>query len=113
MKIWSAITSWFTDEEKVQTGSHPNREAAKESLTPAQLEVYKMVLRNPNSTARELGVYNCPDDWKKPGRRMRELIDLGLVEVGQKRDCTITGYMVYTYAPKSYRRAYEFKYAEF
>lgn len=68
-------------------------------LTKSQREVYNMVCEHPYATARELGMLYCPDDWKRPGRRMRELVKIGVVLDTGKRACHHTGFLVSTYAP--------------
>ena len=68
-------------------------------LTPTQQEVYDAVRRAPGATARELGMSYFPEDWRIPGRRLKELIDKGLVELGDKRRNEDTKIEVLTYYP--------------
>ena len=72
-----------------------------EALTASQREVLDMVTAGAGMTARELGMQFSPEDWKKPGRRLRELIARGLVKEGSLREDRYTGYRVKTYFPAS------------
>lgn len=68
-------------------------------LTPTQQDVYDAVRRRPGATARELGMVYFPEDWRIPGRRLKELSDKGLVEIGDKRRNEDTKIEVLTYYP--------------
>jgi hypothetical protein len=71
-------------------------------LTPTQQDVYDAVRAFPGATARELGFKKFPEDWRIPGRRLRELVDKGLVEIGDKRRNDDTQIEVLTYYPTDY-----------
>ena len=71
-------------------------------LTPTQQDVYDAVRALPGATARELGFKKFPEDWRIPGRRLKELVDKGLVEIGQKRRNGDTQIEVLTYYPVDY-----------
>jgi hypothetical protein len=68
-------------------------------LTPTQQDVYDAVRHMPGATARELGFTFFPEDWRIPGRRLKELVDKGLVENGEKRRNQDTKIEVLTYFP--------------
>ena len=68
-------------------------------LTPTQQEVYDAVRRHPGATARELGMVDFPEDWRIPGRRLKELVNKGLIEIGDKRRNEDTKIEVLTYFP--------------
>jgi len=68
-------------------------------LTPTQQDVYDAVRAYPGATARELGHRFFVIDWKIPGRRLKELVDKGLVEIGEKRRNEDTKIEVLTYFP--------------
>lgn len=71
-------------------------------LTPTQQDVYDAVRAFPGATARELGFRKFPEDWRIPGRRLRELVNKGLVEIGEKRRNDDTQIEVLTYYPVDY-----------
>lgn len=92
--------SYFTSIEEV-----PEEEQSidiSNDLTPTQQEVYDAVRAFPGATARELGFRKFPEDWRIPGRRLRELVNKGLVEIGEKRRNNDTLIEVLTYYPVDY-----------
>lgn len=68
-------------------------------LTPTQQEVYDAVRRMPGATARELGLVYFVYDWRVPGRRLKELVNKGLIEIGERRRNKDTQIEVMTYYP--------------
>ena len=68
-------------------------------LTRTQQEVYDAVRAMPGGTAREFGFLYFPEDWRIPGRRLKELVDLGLVVEGECRRNNDTEILVKTYYP--------------
>jgi hypothetical protein len=67
-------------------------------LTIAQSRVYDSVCELSGSTARELGMLFFPEDWRIPGRRLKEIVDMGLVKVGRHRRRNLdTGFLANVY----------------
>ena len=73
-------------------------------LTRTQQEVYDAVREMPGATARELGFEFFEEDWRIPGRRLKELVDLGLVFEGEPRRNEDTEILVHTYFPVTYEQ---------
>jgi hypothetical protein len=57
------------------------------------------VRESPGLTQRELGAKYCPEDLRKIGRRLGELVRRGLLREGDARSCSITGRAAGTYWP--------------
>lgn len=55
------------------------------------------VRSDPGKTQRELGAIHCPEDLRKIGRRLNELVEAGRLRVGDKRECSITHRTAQTY----------------
>lgn len=59
------------------------------------------VTRTPGLTQRELGDSHCPDDLRRIGRRLSECYRMGMVSLGRRRKCSITGKTAQTYWPST------------
>ena len=101
MNFWNKVKRFIDTHrsEDVETWEDDIAVDISTDLTPTQQEVYNAVRREPGATARELGLKYFPEDWRIPGRRLKELADKGLIEVGTKRRNTDTQIEVFTYFP--------------
>lgn len=101
MNFWSKVRKLINTQRSENTELWEDDIAVDMStdLTPTQQEVYNAVRKEPGATARELGLKYFPEDWRIPGRRLKELADKGLVEVGDKRRNEDTQIEVFTYFP--------------
>lgn len=99
MSWWSKITKYIGGDFPEVLPAEEQAVDMSADLTPTQQEVYDAVRCMPGATARELGLRFFPEDWRIPGRRLKELIDRGLIELGDKRRNQDTQIEVLTYFP--------------
>jgi len=72
----------------------------KNYIATSQIEIYKAIIKYPNSTRKEISEYSNHTINNTSGR-VRDLIDLGLVTEGKQRKCKITNNIAYEIHVKS------------